>query len=810
MLFDYFRYAFRSLRLSPGFSSAAVLSLAIGIGGSVAMFSLVNAVVLKPLAYTDPDRLVLVTQIDKADSFGSPIRGIAPIQFIKWRKGTLSFESIAVVIVGVANITGERDPETLGACKTSAGFFETLGVKPQLGRWFMKSEEQRGAPDVVILSDGLWRRRFSADPGIIGRKIVLSGIPHEVIGVATSDTWRIQGRQLHTSSPLPDRTDIYLPLRFTTIEEQGDSALVYTAIARLKRGSAAETARAELQLTIPDFIYTPNRKYDARVRVTPLQSAMIGDTRKAFFVLLAAVGFVLLIVCVNVANLMLVRTMQRGRELGIRVALGASRRQVVAQSLAESSLLSIVGTALGLALASWVTELVVAWAPAQVARMDETKLDSNVVVFAAALCVGVALLCGFLPAWRISKLSPLDAMQAVGRGATEGPQGRGLRDGLVGFEVALGTVLAIGAGLLLASFERVLSVPRGFRTDNVLTVPLSLPPATYASLEQQKSFFRRVKEEVISMPGVQRVAAISLIPLTLEPNNVPPVKEGFEAISMAEMPTALWSRVSADYFEAMDIRLESGRLFQDEGEKEPVAVISESAAKTIWPGEHPIGKRFRHYFSSGWLRVVGVVGDVRSAGLDRNPPLVIYRTWPDRFRQLSLVVRTATSPRDLIPALREKIWKVDPGMPVPEPRTMSEVVSNSVAQRRFQTMLIAVFAGIALLLAAIGTYGVVAYAVLQRRREIGIRIALGADPREIRDLMLGRGMAPVAAGLTAGIIAAIFVSRFIAGLLFEVRTLDPTTFLIAPLLLAFAGALPCYIAATRASRTDPSRALQLE
>lgn len=807
------RYAFRTLAKDRGFTLAAVLSLALGIGGNVAMFSLVNAVLLKPLPYREPEQLVLITEVVPKANVGNLFSSLPVMggHVVRWRNEIRSFESVGAVDGVNLNLTGAGQPERLGGVKMTAEFLDVLGIRPQLGRWFLRAEEVRGAPDVVILSDSLWRRRFFGDQKIVGRKVLLDGKPYEVVGVTPPGMLFIRERQLPRMVNLPEHPEVFIPLCLSQGElDLTDPNFEYTAIARVRRGVALEQARAEIEAAWPARSQQSRWNFEIHARLEPLLAALVGNTRKGLLVLLGAVGFVLLIVCVNVANLTLVRATHRRRELAIRTALGAGKRHLAGQSLVESAMLAMSGTLLGLLMALWIMDLLIALLRVQLPRLEGVALDRHVLAFAVGLCLLTTILFGMLPALCAAGVSPQEAIQSCSRGNTDGPRGGRLRAVLVSAEVALSTLLLIGAGLLLSSLQRVMHASRGFQSENIVSVDLSLPSSRYETMQLRTAFFRRLSEAVHSLPGVLHAGYISSMPLSGEWGVAPPQEEGKPPVTV-ESPMANWVEASGGYFPSMGIPLRSGRLFEDQGEKELAAVVSETAVMRVWAGSNPIGKRIRGDFMAGniWFRVIGVVGDVRSAGLDREPEALIYL---HHFESgdMSLVVRTAMEPTAIATALRQQVWRIDPEVPVPEIRTMARIVSNSVTVRRFQAVLVAAFACVALLLASIGIYGVVAYTVTQRRAEIGVRLALGANQRDIKSLTLRQSMKPVATGLGVGLATATILGRLIVSLLFEVRALDPLTFITAPILLLLVATLACYLPARQAARIDPIMALHYE
>jgi putative ABC transport system permease protein len=807
MLLNNVRCACRNLRAAPGFTVTAILSLALGIGATLAMFTVVNSILLKPLSFSNPERLVFITQSGTWKTSFNRSTGIAPIQFLRWRNEIQSFESLGLIRMASMNLTGSGLPETLGAARVSAGFLETLGVTPLHGRWFQRSEEKRGGPDVAIISAHLWRRRFSADPQIVGKKIVLDGVPYEVVGVTRPDLHFFRGQQLHPRIDLSEKTDVFLPLRFSVAQEQGAWNIGFLLIARLKPGVTPASVRAQLDSSLASFgmwNFAPGRYWTI---VQPLQSALVGETSQALWLLLSAVGFLLLIACVNVTNLSLVRTVQRTRELAIRAALGASRRDLIGYSFIESLLLSLAGTAVGTIASLWITDAVVSRAPARIPRLDEVSVDSRVALFSVAVCVLTTILFGILPAWRASHVDPQQSLSTASHGNTDSRRSGRIRAALVSAEVALGTLLAIGSGLLLNSLHHMMTAPKGFEGDQVVIAEFALPPSKYQAPAAMERFFRGLRDQLSSTPGIGNIAAATLLPL--EPERLAPIlTEGPDTARFG--PAVAWPAVSSEYLAAMGIPLRDGRFFR-EGEPEAVAVVSESAARLLWPGEKPIGKRICWPETPGkWLRVVGVAGDVLSAGLDRASTPAIYRPYSQYPTVTFRLVAQTALPAAFNKTLRDAVNRVDSDIPVSEIHTMSERIGKSAQQRVFQAVLLTVFAFAAVLLAAIGIYGVVANGIQQRRKEIGLRIALGADNRDVTHLVFRNGMAPVLAGLFAGVVMAMLLARLIASLLFQVGTLDLITFAGAPLVLAAAGAFPCWLTARQARRIDPAVCLRID
>ena len=810
------RSAFRGLRSAPGFTIAATVSLSLGIGGSVAMFTVVNSVLLKPLPYRDSGRLVHVLNAFGQNKTG--LIGLLPLQFTRWREQVQSLDSIALVAgASTGNLTEAGRPELVNVIPISAGYFETLKVQPQLGRWFRESEEKRGMPNVVILSDSLWRRAFSARPDIIGRTIRISDAPYEVVGVTPSDFRLVRNPEFAPAPSMSEGADVFTPIRFTTLELQGSLPvpLAYAGIARLKPGITPEQAQAELDSTSSSIgeYQAANSSLKTRIDVREIQTVVVQDARQGLLLLLFSVGLVLLIACANVANLSLVRAAKRWREFAVRAALGASRGDLIRYSLAESFLIALVATIAGSILSLWIRDIAISRAPF-LPRTGEIAIDARVLGFAVGVSVLTPILFGLLPAWRASRTDPSKALSSACRGNTESLRVGLVRSVVIAAEVALGTVLVIGSGLLLMSFHRVMNNPRGFDGNDVLIADLYLPSARYRVLEKQLSLFRGVHDELVSIPGVVRVTASTRPPLELQGAVFPVLAEGVVK-SLNELPGACWPNVTAKYFAAMRIPLRTGRLFRDDGEKEPVAVVSESAARIIWPGQDPIGKRLNKFIEAkdDYSRVIGVVGDVLSGGLDKAPTPTIYRPYTQRGGRpsaFSIVIQAAIGPQALAAPLRDAVSRFDPDVPITELRPMPTVIERSVQARSFQASLLSAFAMVAVLLAVVGIYGVVSYSILQRRKEIGVRIALGADRQHISHLVFRNGLTPVIVGLPIGLLAAGLFARLMSSLLFQVRALDPVTFIVAPVVLLVAAAAPCWLTARRAAHIDPMDCLRLE
>ena len=805
------RFAIRTLGRNPAFATMAILILALGIGANTAIFSIIDGVLLRPLPFRNPERLFAVQESVPRFSHIAPAVPVSAHHFQHWRKEWRAAEQIAMIGDMTFNLTSGGEPERLYGARVSASLFPLLGVQPQLGRTFLDEEDHPGHDRVVILSDGLWRRRFHADPAILGSKIVLDSVPYEVVGVLPAGVRIPKVSQLQSLDLRDAEADIWKPfaVRDEELSPMGD--FNYAGIARLKDGVSSSQALDQLNAIQAEIVSTFPEKVELRGVLAPLQAQITGRSRQGLLLLFAAVAAVLLIVCVNVANLLLARATGRGKEFAIRRALGANAGHLIRQMLAESVLLSIAGGVLGVALAYWGIDAILANAPVDLPRLNEVRLDSRVLSIAFLLSTVSGILFGLLPAWRVSRTDPQEGLKAGSHSVSESRQSGRARAVLVSLEVALSTVCLVAAGLLLNSFARLMRVDKGFDAERVVTASLNLPAVRYPDRARRALFFHQVLEAVESLPGVTAAGISNLLPLTGEGSNNILTLEG-QAVAEMERPIADFRCISPDFFRTMGIPLLRGREFEEGDRQRDVTVISALTAERLWPGQDALGKRFRLGGENArMLQVVGVVGDVRGNGLQKAPGLTVYIPYWQRDRpQMALVIRTAMDPGAISSPVRAEIRKLDREMPLPQFRTMQQLVSQSVAQRRFQLSLVLLFAAVALLLASIGIYGVVSYSVTQRRNEMGIRMALGATGSDIRRLVVGQGLVPVLAGLAAGLLGALALGRIVSGLLFGVAATDPTTLACVTAVLLGVAAAACYIPALRATRLDPLIALRYE
>jgi putative ABC transport system permease protein len=790
--------ALRTLRRSPGFALVAVVTLALGIGANTAIFSVVDAVLVRPLPFSEPERLVSVSELTpgaKREEFA-----VAPATFLDWRAGVRSFSSVAAWQTRWLNLTGSGEPSRLRAAAVSASLFSTLGVSPALGRGFGPESEQPGNDAVVVLGNGLWRERFGGDPRVVGTTVSMDGRPYVVAGVMPPEF------------RFPEEAEMWVPLAFSAEQATSHGAHMLSVVGRLAPGATLDGARAEVQGVARRLaVESPETNQGWSADAVSLDQALVGRVRPALLVLLGSVGMILLIACANVGNLLLARAAARGREMSVRAALGAGRGRLVRQLLVESLVLALLGGAAGVGVAAWGVRLVVAAAAGSVPRAAEVTVDGRVLLFTFAVAALAGVLFGLAPALHTARGDLHAGLKEGGRGGSSGVRARRVRAGLVVAEVALSMVLLAGAGLLLRSFARLVSTDPGFRTEQVLTASLNLPRGRYADSIAQLAFLRAARERIGAIPGVRQVAAVTTLPLWGPAMGVGIAIEGRPVARPEDLPSGGFDAVTPGYFEAMGIRLVRGRALAETDREgtPPVAVLSESLARRLFPGEDPIGKRIVPTDAQRTTReVVGVVADVRhgSMGADPEPRLYVsmYQTPGPR---IFFAVRTAGDPAAVAVALRREVLSVDPSQPA-ETRTMEEVVSRSVAGPRFGTMLLGGFAGVGLLLAAIGLYGVVSYSVATRTREIGIRMALGAGPRQVLAGVLRHGMGMAGLGLVLGLAAALAAARLLGSMLYGVSAADPAVFAVVPVLLAAVALLASWLPGLRATRVDPAVAFR--
>jgi len=802
------RHAVRGLLRDRVFALMIVLSLAVGIGANTAIFSLVNGVLLQAPDFPHPERLVALTQWAPKLLKSYPALPVNISIYREWRKQMTSFESIGIARASVFNLTGSGQPEQVQGGTVSATIFSVLGVQPRLGRAFIEQEDQSGQDQVVILADSLWRRRYQADPAIVGRKILLDGKPCEVVGVLPA-SFHFPREEKVGASTLGERLEIYKPLGYDADDLQlhmGD--FNYWTTARLRPGASPAVAQSELNVVQAAIGKQIPGDLDLHATLIPLQERMVGDVRQGLVLLMAAVGAVLLVLCVNLANLGLARAAGRARDSAIRTALGASRARLLGQSILESTLLALAGGGLGVVLAYWGLRALLAAAPIDLPRLNEVHIDARVLLFALAISLVTGLIFGALPAWRSLRSAPVEALKSGGRGNTDGRGGLRVRNLLVGLEVGLSAALLVTAGLLMASFVRLMAVDKGFQVDRVLAMDLSLLSTKYPQPAERSAFFQRALDQAARLPGVRNVSLVSALPLMGE-TWIDIVGTEHDTRPMVELPSTNVRFISPGYFETLAVSLRDGRDFEERDRSRTVAIISASLAQRLWGREGAVGRKLSD--GERVMDVVGVTPDFRSTSLDQEPVNMLYIPYWQRPRwSASLLVSTSMDPRSIAGALRSAIWQIDGEVTVPEVRTLSEVLSSSVAQRRFQMLLVLLFALAALALAAFGTYGVLSYAVTRRTPEMGIRMALGAQRRDVLGMVLRQGMMPVLAGMAAGALSALAIGRYLESLLWNVSPRDPLAFAVSGAVLLLVSVAACLIPARRATRVSPIEALRFE
>ena len=794
------RYAIRLTLRQPGVTIVAVLTLALGIGANSAIFSAVDAVLLQPLPYGEPEGLVKIWE--KRPREGVFDNVVAPADFVDWTRMNGAFEAIAAFTQTTLDLTGTGEPVRLSAAAVSTPFFDILRVSPALGRTFRPEEANTGQHRVVVLTHGLWERRFGSNAGIVGQKIVLNDIPHDVVGV------------LPRSFEFPDRTiELWIPLVFQESAQPLPRANHFLEVfARLKAGVTIERARAdmdrvgtELQRLYPDT----NRDHGAHV--VGLHEDLTGSVRTALLLLLGAVAFVLLIACVNIANLLLARAASRRREMAVRSALGAGRGRLAVQSLTESLVLGLFGGVAGLLVSHWGIAAIRALAPAELplVGMNRLQLDGRALVFTLVLSLFTGLLFGMLPAWQLAGQNANEALKDGSR--TAGNVRRRTRLTLVTSEIALASLLLVGGGLTLRSFQALIRAPAGIRTDGILTALIALPNARYRGDAAVNGAFDEIERRIAALPGVLSVGGTSHLPLTGQDSRTGVAIEGREPTPDA--PTRGHVRaVTVDYFRTLGIPLIQGRSFTDADTSDSpfVAIVNETMAARYWPGTSPIGKRFRLGGSQGWREVVGVVRNVKHWGLDRGANPEFYL--PQRqmvWQSLNFVIATDLEPSAIASAVREQLRTVDADLPLSNVRTMKEVAARSVASRRAAIVLLATFGVLALILAAAGIYGVMAHLVALRTSEIGVRMTLGARPADVMKLVMLEGMLQAAVGVAIGVSGGVLLMRTFRAVLYGVGPADPLTLGAVALVLCATALAACLLPARRAMKIDPVEALRV-
>jgi len=798
------RYAVRNLIKRPGFTAIAVLTLAIGIGANSTIFSAVNALLLKPLPFPELDRVVAIWDKD-------PIRGyehneVAFANYLDWRNQNQSYEKLSLYRWWSANLTGVEPPERLQGFLVTGNFFDVIGTKPIMGRTFLEHENQPGSDGVAVITHSLWQRRFGGDPNIINKTLSLNGVARTIIGVMPE----------HFN--FPKGSDVYAPLPFTPELLGNRQSHSYYVIGRLKPGVTIAGAQSEIDtITKRLGAQYPETNNSLGANVYPIVKDTVRKYDTALWIMMAAVGFVLLISCANVANLMLARATGRQKEIALRSALGASRWRIIRQLLTESVIVALIGGVLGTLVAFWGIDLLRAANPGEAARFapgwHNLGINPSVLGFTLALSFISGIVFGLAPAWQVSKPNLNNALKEGGRQTSSGSHR--LRGSLVVVEVALSLVLLVGAGLLVRSFLALMKTDAGFNPDSLLTMSLILPRAKYAEEPQRAAFYSDLVNRVKAIPGVQSTALVNYLPLGGSNSSDAFLVEGFPEPPPGQEVVGRYRVCSPDYFQTMGITVIKGRAFndQDKAGAPPVVIVNETLAQRYWPNDAPIGKRIRFngpIDRAPWMQVVGVIRDVKhELDIPVTPEYYLPHA-QDAWSSMVLVTKTAGDPAAMAGVLRQQVWAIDKDQPVFDVRTMHEVRSISVAVYSFSSVTLGIFAGLALLLASIGIYGVMAFAVTQRTHEIGVRMALGAKSRDVLRLVVMNGMKLALLGVAIGLTGAWALSRFMKTLLFGVPPTDVLTFSLVSVCLLVAALLACYLPARRATKVDPLIALRYE
>ena len=790
------RYGIRMLFKHPGFTAIAVVTLALGIGANTAIFSVVNAVVLRPLPFEDPERIIRMwgkfSQGDHAST--------SPPDFLDYRAQNSTFEEFAAMMSSSYNLTGDAEPERIIAADVTTNFFRALGVKPVQGRAFSPEEEQLGLSRVAMISEGLWRRRFGGVLPITGKTLTLDGRSYTVVGVASN------------AARLLEDTEVWVPLTFDHPMMKVRRFHFLRTIGRLKPGVSLQQAQADLDAVAMGLERQyPDSNKTWRLRLVPLREELLGDIRTGLYVLLGAVAFVLLIACANIANLLLARAAGRQKEIAIRSALGARPMRLIRQLLTESIVLSTAGGAVGLLLAVWGTALLVKMTPDTIARVNEIGVDNRVLGFTLLLSLLSGVIFGLVPAFQTSRPDLTESLKEGGKGTVAGMGNNRTHSFLVVTEIALALVLLVGAGLLVQSFRRLQDVDPGFDAANTLTMRLFLPESKYGEPGRPRAFLSQVLERVAALPGVKAVGTTTHLPMRGGGDTYFKI-EGRPFEDPNQQVTALNPGISYDYLNAQGIRLLKGRPFTEQETKEPIktVIINEAFARTYFPGEDPLRERLViDMGESLTCEIIGVTRDIKQFSLQSESAPTMYLPSIEVGRA-SLVVRTAGDPLAITSAVRAAVQSVDKDQPIANVLSMEQILSSSVAEPRFRTLLLSVFAALALVLAGVGIYGVMSYAVARRTHEIGIRMALGARSGDTLKLVVGQGMTLALIGVAVGLAAAFALTRLLSSLLFGVSATDPLTFAVIALLLTSVATVACYIPARRATRVDQMVALRYE
>ena len=810
------QYGWRMLLKHPGVTAIALITLALGIGANTAIFSVVNAVLLNPLPYREPDRLVSIWE-------NVPTHGkwrAAPANFFDWKKQNNVFDDMAAFGGATATLTGDGDPVQLTGTRVSSGYFSVVGIEPMLGRAFLAEEYEAGKNQVAILGHSLWQSRYGGDKNIIGRSVTLDGRSFTVVGVMPRGLYPVRPATAGHLEFGEELQDFWMPMVFSPEFASYRGAHVLGVVARLKPGIKIEQARAEMDAIGARLAQEHTANRGEGIIVNQFMNEVVGNVRPALFTLLGAVGLVLLIACANVAGLLLAQHAGRSKEIAIRAALGAGRARLVRQFFLEGLLLSFFGTAVGIALAVIGTKVLLQFVPAGVPRLAQVSLDLRVLGFTMLIALGTCLIFGLIPAWHASKPDLQTALEQSGRTSGPGASRLRFRQLLVVFQVSVAVMLVIGAGLLIKSFWLLQRVDPGFEAEGVLSAGITLPVSKYSEPSQINNFHKQLLEKVSAVPGVKS-ATLAYDP-PLQSNWTDSVAiEGRVLPADTQPESANFLPVSPDYFDTVGVKLVTGRKFTalDDQDHPGVAIVNESFVKHHFPNENPLGRRIRPGPPARiWdqqrltsFEIVGIVRDVKLAGLDApSEPAYYLPASQAPLEDMTLLVRTTTDPLSIVGGVRQAVWSIDPNQPISNVNTLEKVVDDSIAQRRLNMLLMGLFGGLAMLLSAVGIYGLLSHAVTQRTQEMGIRMALGAQVGDVLKLVLRQGMTLAVAGVAIGLAGAFALTRLIRGLLFEVGPHDAMTFVVVAAVLMIVALLACYLPARRATKVDPLIALKYE
>ncbi|HEY3600405.1 MAG TPA: ABC transporter permease [Chthoniobacterales bacterium] len=813
-MFQDLRHALRLLAKNPLFALVGIVTLALGIGATTAIFTLVNALLIKPLPYQDPSRLVLLFEHFKAQHLDAI--PVSPPEFLEYKSQLKSFNNLAAFDTATFNLSEGELPERIFGAKVSADLFPLLGVQPIRGRTFRPEENAVGRDDVIVISERLWRRKFDRDPRILGSKLIADGRSFTVVGIMPASFEFPLPLFNVTGGQFGERADIWQPVAFTDREMKNRGSRSYGVIGRLAPDVSPQKAQAEIETLVrgmrqryPDN-YPKGDSFGATLY--PLKEQVVGPMKPLLLILLGAVALVLLIACANLATMMLARATTREREMAIRVAVGASRWRLLRQSLTESIGLALIGAAGGILLAIWAIDLVRSIGAQTIPRLSEVRLDPTVLLVTLAIAVATGVAFGITPGLASGRLDLTESLKEGGRGSTAGRRHNRLRNILVIAEVALALVLLTGAGLLLKSFVRLGNVHPGFNPDHVLTAEISLPRLRYPDKQSQINFFNELERRVRNLPGVKNAGLTTILPMSGINSDSSFEIEGRPMDAAHPGPDEEVRLVSADYFRTMEMPLIKGRFFTagDKLDAPPVVMINQALARKYWPNEDPVGKRMRVPTREGrvWTTIIGMVGDVHHRGLDQPVKPEWYAPLTQGpYPSVILAVRSAQDPASLTNAIRHEVQAIDAAQPIAHVRTLDEVIADSIAPRRLSVVLLTIFAGLALLLASVGIYGVMSFLVVQRTHEIGVRMALGAQRGDVLRLIISRAGLLISAGTILGLIIAFLSTSFLRSALYATSALDLTTFLFVTVTLALVALAASYIPARRATRADPMIAL---